>query len=129
MLQRVAGLPIDDAPIDRTAHRKLDPLLIPVDIRLQKWASWQSTPRTAWPHPVLVVDEAIERLSWQLAVALRAHYLHPDLALADRLAAYAALVEQHAEPTRRPAVGRGVFTNHLDYARWSLRHALARSAT
>jgi|HubBroStandDraft_1064217.scaffolds.fasta_scaffold890101_1 hypothetical protein len=47
MLQRVAESPSDDATIDRTAHHKLDPLLIPTDVRLQVWASGSSTPRDA----------------------------------------------------------------------------------
>jgi hypothetical protein len=71
MLQRVAESPIDDCIIDRRNHRKLDPLLIPIDVRLQKGASRSSLPRASWPLPVLVVDAAVQRLYWTLRAAGR----------------------------------------------------------
>ena len=132
MLQRVAERPIDDATIDRTAHRKLDPLLIPTDVRLQVWASWSSTPRADWPPPVLEVDDQVGRLYWELAAAgILAHYLNPDLALLERVATHEQLVRQNlANQGRRrarqprPSVGRSAFQHNLTIARWTLRHGL-----
>jgi hypothetical protein len=131
MLQRVAEWPSDDATIDRTAHRKLDPLLIPLDVRLQVWASWSSAPRDTWPPPVLEVDEAVQRLHWELCAALTAHYLNPDLGHAERAAAHGLLVRQHLASQVGPlahqprlSAGRGAYQQTLTIARWTLRHAL-----
>src|SRR5579863_6788516 len=133
MLQRVAESPSDDATIDRTAHRKLDPLLIPVDVHLQVWSSWSSMPRDAWPPAVLEIDEAVQRLHWELAAAILAHYLNPDLARAERAAAHGQLIRQHLATyvgplAHTPQRSAGAFQQDLTIARWTLRHALMQAS-
>jgi hypothetical protein len=141
--------------ISRTSHRKLDPLLHDVDVRLQVWASWAapwyasqgfpvrpitlvarcdpgsgSFDRSAWPAPILAVDEAAQRLHWTLSAATMAHYFCLDLTAAVRAAVYTQLLQHFAR--LRPAIGKRAreaaggetFRRNVDRARWSLRHAL-----
>ena len=75
---------------DLRSHRRLDPLLIEVDLALQRWAPYgrgfyaargfpvaarsSCPPRAEWPQPVVVIDDAVQRLHWALSAAVLAHY-------------------------------------------------------
>jgi hypothetical protein len=150
MLMRVPHERSDRAQIDRTAHRRLDPLLIEVDLRLQKWSTWAvgyyaerlpvrpiagakcpTSARSAWPAPVLATDESVRSLDWDHAGAVMAQYFNPA---AERLAAYVQLLEHFtaARPAiagrmRRPP-GQVVFERKLSIARWILRALLQTPA-
>jgi hypothetical protein len=112
---------VDRAPesveVDRAANRRLDPLLIDVDRRLQEWAPWArpyylargfpvqpgATPAgndarcsasrgAARPAQVIATDEVMQELYWCLAAAVMAHYFNPEHPAAQRAAVYAQLV-------------------------------------
>jgi hypothetical protein len=139
--------------IDARAHRRLDPLLVDVDIRLQKWATWArpfyaaqgfpiavgvepgarastSSGRVAWPAPIVATDAAVGRLHWRLGAAVLAHYLNLGLALEHRAQVYVALSQflstRSTTKLQQPArlPTAVTFREDLDRARWSLRHAL-----
>jgi hypothetical protein len=152
MLMRTTADAEPAVEISRTSHRKLDPLLVDTDVRLQVWGSWAapcyasqgfpvrpiaevaacdiSSDRSAWPAPVAVVDEAAQRLHWSLSAAVFAYYFNPELVAAQRATVYAQVLQHFA--TLRPAIakrareaaGAEAFRRNLDRARWSLRHAL-----
>jgi hypothetical protein len=155
MLMRTTAEAEPAVVISRTSHRKLDPLLVETDVRLQKWATWAApwyasrgfpvrptgpvaacnrsssiSDCSAWPAPVLVVDEAAQRLCWQLASATMAQYFCLDLVAAQRATVYAEILQHFAtlRPTianrAREAAGTEAFRRNVDRARWSLRHAL-----
>jgi hypothetical protein len=132
----------------RRAPGRLDPELHDVDVRLQRWGEYarhhyaargfpvfagdrqpaavQAADRSLWLAEVVETDEAVVRLTWQLATAVMAHYF-TDGASAERLLIYRQLV-RHIESVRQsgklPVPTLAMFRNSLDRARWSLRYAL-----
>jgi hypothetical protein len=129
--------------LDRTGHRRLDTLLIDVDINLQTWAVWArphyasrgvpvapgpvNVPRANWSSAVVASDDAVQLLHWILGAAVMAHYFNAHQPAQQRAAAYARLVQHFV--SLRPDVARRVrgtdcFRSSLDRARWSLRALL-----
>lgn len=134
------------------AHRKLDPLLKHVDLRLQIWAPWakpyyglgyphRSSTECAnmgdravnmeeWPKDVVLVDQQVARLPTHHAAAVMGHYFYMQLPFEIRaqhyfqLARYLARTRPKFLERKANAVGVDAFRRNLDRARWSLRLVL-----
>jgi hypothetical protein len=145
--------PVDDRvaceatlEIDRTAHRRIDPHLVDLDIRLQRWAWWATAfykakglplqgsdlatcgaPRDAWPPSVVATDAAVQVLSLRQGCAVFAHYCSRNLLPDKRAQVFVGLVQHLArlKATAAPAVSARAFREDLDRARWVLRVVLA----